>query len=81
VNILRDEGFGDDGERKGVVHSFTGSVEEVVELVSSQSIIDPSNCADSDSQMDMGFHIRCGFRGLALDFSTDIITSASTGAP
>jgi hypothetical protein len=81
VNILRDEGFGDDGERKGVVHSFTGSVEEVVELVSSQSIIDPSNRADSDAQMDMGFHIRCGFRGLALDFSTDIITSASTGAP
>ncbi|KAG1757751.1 hypothetical protein EDB19DRAFT_1658822 [Suillus lakei] len=24
VNILRDEGFGEDGERKGVVHSFTG---------------------------------------------------------
>lgn len=39
VNILREEGFGEDGERKGVVHSFTGSVEEVIELVSSQSII------------------------------------------
>ena len=33
VSILRDEGFGEDGERKGVVHSFTGSVEEVIELV------------------------------------------------
>lgn len=33
VSILRDEGFWEDGERKGVVHSFTGSVEEVIELV------------------------------------------------
>jgi TatD DNase family protein len=35
VSILRDEGFAEDsdGERKGVVHSFTGSVEEVIELV------------------------------------------------
>jgi TatD DNase family protein len=44
VNILKEEGFGEDGGRAnggkgGVVHSFTGSVEEVVEL------------------MDMGFHI------------------------
>ncbi|KAF8528264.1 Mg-dependent DNase [Gautieria morchelliformis] len=44
VNILREEGFGEDGGRKlgangGVVHSFTGAKSEVEEL------------------MDMGFHI------------------------
>jgi TatD DNase family protein len=39
VQILRDEGFGNDGGRDvggkgGVVHSFTGSIEEAQELVS-----------------------------------------------
>jgi len=38
VNILRDEGFGENGGKAvggngGVVHSFTGTVEEVAELV------------------------------------------------
>ena len=38
VNILREEGFGEDGGRKdgangGVVHSFTGTKSEVEELV------------------------------------------------
>lgn len=56
VNILREEGFGEDRERKGVVHSFTGSVEEVVELVRSWSII--LRIALTLVQMDMGFHIR-----------------------
>lgn len=39
VRILREEGFGEDGgralgARSGVVHSFTGTVEEAKELVS-----------------------------------------------
>lgn len=39
VKILREEGFGQDGGRSvgangGVVHSFTGTVEEAAELVS-----------------------------------------------
>ncbi len=39
VSILREEGFGEDGGRAaggkgGVVHSFTGTVEESNELVS-----------------------------------------------
>ena len=38
VRILREEGFGEDGGRKvgangGVVHSFTGTIEEAAELV------------------------------------------------
>ena len=38
VAILREEGFGEDGGRAvggrgGVVHSFTGTTEEIVELV------------------------------------------------
>lgn len=38
VKILRDEGFGEAGGKAvggngGVVHSFTGTVEEVAELV------------------------------------------------
>jgi len=38
VNILREEGFGEDGGKAvggkgGVVHSFTGSVDELNELV------------------------------------------------
>jgi TatD DNase family protein len=44
VNILREEGFGDDGGRKngangGVVHSFTGTKSEVEELVSLSTFI------------------------------------------
>jgi Tat protein secretion system quality control protein TatD with DNase activity len=38
VKILREEGFHDGGKsvgaKGGVVHSFTGTVEEVIELVS-----------------------------------------------
>lgn len=39
VQILREEGFGEDGGRAlgargGVVHSFTGAKEEIDELVS-----------------------------------------------
>ena len=39
VEILREEGFGEDGGRAlgangGVVHSFTGTIEEAAELVS-----------------------------------------------
>jgi TatD DNase family protein len=39
VEILRSEGFGDDGGRTtgangGVVHSFTGTIQEAAELVS-----------------------------------------------
>ena len=39
VQILREEGFGEDGGRAvggkgGVVHSFTGTAEEATELVS-----------------------------------------------
>ncbi len=39
VTILREEGFGEDGGKAvggkgGVVHSFTGTVEEAKELVS-----------------------------------------------
>ena len=38
VEILREEGFGEDGGRGvgahgGVVHSFTGTIEEAAELV------------------------------------------------
>ena len=48
VAILREEGFGEDGGRAvggrgGVVHSFTGTTEEIVELVSpSMSHLDQS---------------------------------------
>ena len=43
VRILREEGFGEDGGRSvgangGVVHSFTGTEEEVVELVSAKTV-------------------------------------------
>ena len=42
VKILREEGFGEDGGRLvgakgGVVHSFTGTVEEAAELVNCTS--------------------------------------------
>jgi Tat protein secretion system quality control protein TatD with DNase activity len=44
VKILRDEGFGNDGGRDvggkgGVVHSFTGSIEEAQELVSELNVL------------------------------------------
>ena len=46
MKILRDEGFGEDGGKAvggngGVVHSFTGTAEEVAELVCTinQSVI------------------------------------------
>ena len=47
VKILREEGFADDGGRNvgangGVVHSFTGTVEEAAELVSASSFGDRS---------------------------------------
>ncbi|OJA16232.1 hypothetical protein AZE42_00056 [Rhizopogon vesiculosus] len=45
VSILRDEGFGEDGERKGVVHSFTGSVEEVIELMDMGFHISVNGCS------------------------------------
>ncbi|KAG0704347.1 hypothetical protein DFH29DRAFT_911944 [Suillus ampliporus] len=45
VSILRDEGFGEDGEGKGVVHSFTGSVEEVVELMDMGFHISVNGCS------------------------------------
>jgi len=63
VRILREEGFHDGGKsvgaKGGVVHSFTGTVAEVVELVSASSISpELALMTFSLSQMDMGFHIR-----------------------
>lgn len=63
VRILREEGFGEDGGKGvgangGVVHSFTGSVEEVNELVSGQYHIEDIRALVNVHQMDMGFHIR-----------------------
>ncbi|KAI0931773.1 hypothetical protein AcW1_000914 [Taiwanofungus camphoratus] len=62
VRILREEGFGEDGGKGvgangGVVHSFTGSVEEVNELVSGQYHIEDIRALVNVHQMDMGFHI------------------------
>jgi TatD DNase family protein len=49
VAILRDEGFGQDGGRAagargGVVHSFTGSPEEALELVQLGFYISINGC-------------------------------------
>jgi TatD DNase family protein len=60
VQILREEGFGEDGGRKnggagGVVHSFTGTPEQVIEYVS--SVNRPCLKKLTSPQMDMGFHI------------------------
>lgn len=63
VKILREEGFGKDGGKAvggkgGVVHSFTGSPEEVCELVSER--LEVGNVTlFCFPQMDMGFYIRC----------------------
>ncbi|KAI0689875.1 Mg-dependent DNase [Cytidiella melzeri] len=62
VNILREEGFAEDGGRAagangGVVHSFTGTVEEAAEL------------------MDMGFHI--GINGCSLKTPANLATTKS----
>ena len=60
VKILREEGFGQDGGRAigangGVVHSFTGTIEEAAELVGRRSF---TQCIHSSIfKMDMGFHI------------------------
>lgn len=48
VKILREEGFGENGGhdvggKGGVVHSFTGSIEEVKELVSKFNVLDNIN--------------------------------------
>ncbi|KAG7094879.1 hypothetical protein E1B28_005686 [Marasmius oreades] len=50
VTILREEGFGEDGGRSvgakgGVVHSFTGTVEEVAELMSMGLQISVNGCS------------------------------------
>ncbi|KAJ6621573.1 hypothetical protein B0H10DRAFT_1789430, partial [Mycena sp. CBHHK59/15] len=50
VKILREEGFGEDGGRAvggkgGVVHSFTGSVEEVIELMDMGFHISVNGCS------------------------------------
>ncbi|OCH94701.1 Mg-dependent DNase [Obba rivulosa] len=60
VQILREEGFGQDGGRSvgakgGVVHSFTGTPEEAAEL------------------MDMGFHI--GLNGCSLKTADNLATA------
>lgn len=61
VRILKEEGYGADGGRSegakgGVVHSFTGTKEEMIELVSEKMAFNIFD--DWNSQMDMGFHIR-----------------------
>ncbi|KAK1234188.1 hypothetical protein PQX77_002614 [Marasmius sp. AFHP31] len=61
VTILKEEGFGEDGGRAlgakgGVVHSFTGTVEEVKELVDDHGLphkvnsrlVDPTSGIDED---------------------------------
>jgi len=50
VQILREEGFGEDGgkvvgARGGVVHSFTGTVEEVTELMNMGFHISVNGCS------------------------------------
>jgi len=50
ARILREEGFGEDGGkavggRGGVVHSFTGSLEEVVELMDMGFYISVNGCS------------------------------------
>lgn len=63
VKILKEEGFGEDGGKAvggkgGVVHSFTGSVEEVIELVSQLPTLMSSVLRLLLLQMAMGFHLR-----------------------
>jgi TatD DNase family protein len=63
ARILREEGFGEDGGKAvggngGVVHSFTGPVEELTELVRRDTYDEFFNFTYRRSQMDMGFYIR-----------------------
>jgi Tat protein secretion system quality control protein TatD with DNase activity len=56
VKILREEGFGDDGGRKlgangGVVHSFTGLIQEAEELVRNKSISSLSSAISIDQRL------------------------------
>jgi TatD DNase family protein len=65
VRILREEGFGNDGGSAaggagGVVHSFTGSIEECAEYVG-LFLLGHCSCSDIE-QMEMGFCVRRGPR-------------------
>ncbi len=62
AKILREEGFGEDGGkavggRGGVVHSYTGTVEEMKELVSFLRVfLESMKFVDVSEQHAMGFY-------------------------
>ncbi len=63
VQILREEGFGEDGGRAvggrgGVVHSFTGSPQDAVDYVRVQYLPLEPDITERNTQINMGFHVR-----------------------
>ncbi|KAF7799337.1 hypothetical protein EIP86_010569 [Pleurotus ostreatoroseus] len=83
VKILREEGFGENGGRDagakgGVVHSFTGTVQEAEELVRRsfwEHYPETKTKSIRCLQMDMGFHI--GLNGCSLKTPENLVTAAA----
>ena len=63
VQILREEGFGEDGGRAvggrgGVVHSFTGSSQDAIDYVGARDFPSEPDNTERITQINMGFHVR-----------------------
>lgn len=63
VQILREEGFGEDGGRAvggrgGVVHSFTGSSQDAIDYVGARDLPSDPDITERNTQINMGFHVR-----------------------
>jgi TatD DNase family protein len=63
VQILREEGFGEDGGRAvggrgGVVHSFTGSSQDAIDYVGARDLPSNPDIIERTTQINMGFHVR-----------------------
>jgi TatD DNase family protein len=63
VQILREEGFGEDGGRAvggrgGVVHSFTGSPQDAIDYVRARDLPSQPDITKRNTQINMGFHVR-----------------------
>ena len=66
VQILREEGFGEDGGRAvggrgGVVHSFTGSSQDAIDYVGARDLPSKQDITERNTQINMGFHVRFVF--------------------